>query len=590
MDLSSIKTRLEQLRSAFQANDVQGFLIPRTDEYQGEFVAPYAERLLWLTGFSGSAGMAVVLENSAAIFTDSRYILQIRGETDPDLYEIVNSADVQASAWIAERAEPGSVIGYDPWLHTPEEMTKLKTACEACSIQFKPIINIIDELWHNQPEKPSSEVFLFPKNVAGLSAQEKVQILSEKLMGEEVGAFVFSLPESIAWILNIRGQDTSYIPVAHSYAVLESSGQFHWFIDESRLPGEVTDKLGFINIHPSEFLKDFLNNFFTKSGVQPIALDYKRTPVWFLNTLKEQGIDVKNIKDPSVDLKAIKTKAEQEAIQNAHIIDGVAMVRFLFWLEQESDLTNLYEYDIVRKLEVVRQKNDLYQGPSFPTIAGFGSNGAIVHYRPSPEDSARITSPGVLLVDSGGQYTYGTTDITRTVSVGEVSEDVKDAFTRVLKAHIAVASASFPDDTTGVQIDALARAPLWDAGMDYGHGTGHGVGCYLQVHEEAANLSPRGQGVLKPGMLFSNEPGYYKEGAFGIRIENLVFVKQSTDEMLEFQTVSLCPIDLSLVIISLMSSKEKKWLNAYHSQVFEHLSPHLDKTVKTWLYERTRPI
>ena len=569
------KEKLTALRKIMSEQGIDGFLIPRADEYQGEFVAPYAERLKWLTGFTGSGGAAVVLADKACVLTDGRYLIQVVQQVDNDLYDTADFTKIPVAEWVVEHASKDAVIGYDPWLLTPKQLK----AFEEKGITLKAIDNVVDAVWDDQPARPAEPVELFPETLAGQSSTDKRAAIAQQLTNDDLDGFIFTLPDSIAWLLNIRGNDIDYIPLALSYALLERDGSVLWFIDLAKVSVNLGEG---VQVVDSAQMADCLKALSGKN----IAIDHACAPVWFKDKLEEGDGQAHDFKDPCIAPKSIKTMAEQAAIKAAHIHDGVALVNFLYWLDQEAPKGGLSELDIGVKLRECRAAHAEFRGPSFPTIAGFGANGAIVHYRATPENNHSIKAPGFLLVDSGGQYSgedfAGTTDITRTIAIGDMTDEMKANFTRVLKGHIAVAAARFKPGTIGKDVDELARAPLKAVDLDYAHGTGHGVGCYLAVHEEAAHISPKGESAFKAGMLISNEPGYYKEGAYGIRIENLVLVCEEGAELC-FETVSFAPIDLRAVDVSLLDDDEMTWLNDYHRQIWEKLNAHLSEDAKAWL-------
>lgn len=571
------KDKIEQLRAAMAEQGVDGFIVPRADEWQGEFVAEYAERLRWISGFTGSGGAAVILRDKAALMTDSRYTLQAAAEVDSDMFEVVNYVETPMAKWISALANKGGVIGYDPRLHTPKQLQDLTDQ----DVELKAVENLIDEIWADQPLPPASTVEKFPEEIAGMSHTGKLAAVAKKLREHDLDAFVITLPDSIGWLLNIRAWDTKYIPIALSYLVLRANGEASWFIDPSRVPFDLEN----VNIiHPDEMLE----NLARLEG--NVGLDYKRSPDWFRLTLDENGAQVVDEKDPSIDLKAIKNAAEQKAIKHAHIRDGVAVTKFLCWLEHEGQGEELSELSAAEKLREFRAQDSAFLADSFPTISGFGANGAVVHYRATQANNAPVSSDGLLLVDSGAQYQDGTTDITRTILIGEATQEMKENFTRVLQGHIAVALGKYKKGTTGKEIDALARAPLQEVDLNFAHGTGHGVGCFLAVHEEAANLSPRGEDALQAGMLLSNEPGYYKEGEYGIRIENLVLAYEVDNETLGFETVSFAPIDYRLIVKDMLSGEELQWLNSYHDQTRNLLDKYLNSQEREWLKTVTQKL
>jgi len=597
--LLNTSDKLAALRTEMKQAGIDGYLIPRADEYLGEFVAPYAERLQYITGFTGSAGLALVLEDKALALTDARYTLQIAGQVNSAYFLTGDYIQKPAPEWIMEHAGGGATIGYDPHLHTAAQIKSWGEKLQKADITLMPIMdNLIDQIWSDQPPRPQAPVALFPEEFAGLSVEDKIETICD-IMEQDTGFVVLTAPDSICWLLNVRGADTEYIPQVLSTAIIDlGDRKIDWFIEPAKTAPEIERALGrFVRFHDPSQLQATLDAL---EG--PVYLDSARSPIWYQTVLQQnKEVTLQDHKDPCILPKSQKTGAEQEALKNAHIADGIALIAFLMWLEKktkgEHDLT---EYSAAEKLESFRAEHPAFKGGSFPTIAGFGPNGAIVHYRPTEEKHSAIGKNNLLLIDSGGQYCgedfAGTTDITRTVSIGKPSKAMQKHFTLVLKGHIALATAKFPLGTTGAQIDTYARRPLWAHNLDFAHGTGHGVGCYLWVHEEAANISMRGKEALQPGMLLSNEPGYYEEGAYGIRIENLVLVTEEGTNtmtgtpMLGFETVSLVPIDTALVDKALLNSEEKDWLNGYHKQVYKTLSPFLEADEKAWLKKKTKAI
>lgn len=576
--------KIHALRKMMIGQEVQGFLVPRTDEYQGEYVPECYERLKWLTGFTGSAGIAVILIDKAVVMSDGRYTLQLENQLDLSIYETANSQNVKLSTWIKKNAKKDIVIGYDPKLHTSAQIEELENE----KIELKMLTpNLIDEIWKDRPSLPASNVEIFSESIAGKSASKKIKEIVGVIEGKGADALVLTLSDSIAWLLNIRGFDIPHIPVALSYAIIFADGSLHWYIDKVRLSSEVIRDLPEnTHIMPPQQLDINSQKF---SGVK-ILLDDKRSSVWFDRVLRYAGAEIIHAKDPCIDVRARKTNAEQIAMKNAHIRDGVAMVKFLKWFEDNYNKENLTELSVEEKLNNFRSQADEFRDTSFDTIAGYGSNGAIVHYRATEESSQIIKKDNLLLLDSGAQYIDGTTDITRTLAVGNPTPEMIERNTYVLKSHIALASAVFKKGTLGKDLDAICRKPMQDKGLDYGHGTGHGVGCYLSVHEEAASISPRGEQALEAGMVISNEPGYYKEGAYGIRIENLVLVKENDSGDLFFETITVVPLDKKLIDASLLTNEERQWVNNYHARVYETLTPLLDNDHKVWLKHATAAI
>ncbi len=541
--------------------------MPCTDEFQGEFLAAYAQRLSWLTGFTGSAGAAVILFDKAVVLSDSRYTIQLKNQVDSALYATENITEISVGQWLSEHAGNGHRIGYDTWLYTRTQLDNIKE--KAGNIELIPMdFNLIDNIWTDQPAKPSSAITIFPDEVAGHSSQEKRASIAKDIKNNDCTACLITLSDSICWLLNIRGGDVNYSPLVLSYALLYADGSLDWFIDRDV---SVSDD---VRVFPMDEMAARI-----KQIEGEIWLDSSCAPLWFENL----GIDIFDSEDPCILPKSIKSKPEQEAVRQAHIYDGVAMVKFLKWLD-ETDKP-LSELSVEAKLDGYRRENPSYKGASFATIAGFAEHGAIVHYRADEQSNKSITGDGLLLVDSGGQYEWGTTDITRTIAIGAPSLEMRENYTRVLKGHIALASASFDKGTIGKEIDAITRAPLQDAGLDYAHGTGHGVGCYLCVHEIAANISPRGEREFAAGMLISNEPAYYKEGEYGIRIESLVLV-QENEGKLHFETVTLAPLAPKLIVVDMLDDKEKLWLSRYSKQIQQKLSPFLSDDELIWLHSQ----
>ena len=581
--------KIKALREQIETHGVGGYLIPKADEFQGEFVAPYAERLKWLTGFTGSAGVAIVMQDKAAVLSDGRYTIQLGQQVDADVFEAADSVKFGIHGWLDQHGFDEAAIGYDPWLFTPAQLAKLKEYLP--ELQLVPISeNLIDKIWDDQPPKPKATLEVFNEQIAGQSVVKKKTCVADAIKKQDAQAAIITLPDSIAWLLNVRGNDTPYIPGVQAYAIVDAqaSKPVTLFIDDQKISDEVQNHFADnVEIKPLEALKDDI-----RALSEPILLDDKRSPEYFAQILKNVDIEVKNAKDPCIDIKAVKTPEEMQAIRNTHIADGLALVKFVHWLESAS---NQSEISVAEKLEDIRATHSAFKQNSFPTIAGFGANGAIVHYRADEKTDTSITSGGLLLLDSGGQYyddhdIAGTTDITRTIAIGEPTQEMRESFTRVLKGHINLAKAVFEKDKTGKDVDEFARAPLKEHGLDFAHGTGHGVGCYLAVHEEATSISYRSEETFKAGMLISNEPGYYKEGEYGIRIENLVFVVEKDESHYGFETISFAPIDRALIIADILSDEEKDWLNTYHEKCFELLSPHLDDTTKNWLKNATARI
>ncbi len=596
------ESRLFRLRELLTEEKLDGFIIPRADRHLGEEVPECAERLAWLTGFTGSAGIAAVLHNKAAVLTDGRYSIQVRKQTNSRLYECEDSTRLPVAQWIGDNMKEGGVIGYDPWLHSPLQIQQFEEKLGHKGIAFRPVEeNLIDKLWADRPPPPGDAVRLYPDNLAGMSSQEKLIKTVNSI--REAGGFagILTLPDSIAWLLNIRGKDLKHTPVVLSFAMIRTDPvQVEWIVEADRIPPEVHKALGnSVRTIGPQALGHEVERLAqdARAAGKPVLLDFKRSPSWFRSALERAGARVRDSDDPCISLKMIKTEAEQQGMITAHQRDGLALVRFLSWLERQNiPDERINEITIADKLEEFRALDSRYQGPSFDTIAGFEANGAIIHYRATSETSKNLQKGSLLLLDSGAQYEEGTTDVTRTIAIGEPSEEMRRHYTIVLKSHIAVADAVFPEGTPGAQIDAFARKPLWENDIDYPHGTGHGVGCFLGVHEESASLSPRGTEKIRAGMILSNEPGFYRENAYGIRIENLVLaertgrINQIGMEMLKFKTLTLVPFDRKLIDPDLLDLKEKDWINGYHGFMWKLFSKDLDQETALWLQEAVKPV
>lgn len=588
----NISEKLTALRSQLKKHGVDGFIIPRTDEYQNEFLPAYAERLAWLTGFTGSAGFAVVLPDIAAVLSDGRYTIQLRNQVDAKFYETGDSTRITLTDYLMHETKSGQIVGYDPKLHTAKQIMALEPKLKGKGVQLKALsANPIDELWTDRPAEPLDKVEIFPEKYAGRSSAEKRMALAQFIKDQDSKAAIITLPDSIAWLLNIRGKDVAYNPVALSYAVLHDDGRVEWFISSQKVDTDVMRAVGnTVEVFEPSKLEERIA-LLADGDPRFVMIDPQKSSKYFFDLLKKNKIAVREEKDLCIIPKAVKTVQEQEAMISAHVRDGAAVTKFLYWLSLNAQ--GLNEVQIAEHLEMFRKADPLHRDSSFETICGWAANGAIVHYRAEKKTAATVKGSGLLLIDSGAQYADGTTDITRTVAIGTPTPEMKDRFTRVLKGHIALASARFPQGTTGAQLDSLARQALWQAGFDYAHGTGHGVGCYLSVHEEAASISPRGTEPLLPGMIVSNEPGYYKESAYGIRIENLILCLSSGNktedgrDQLYFETLTLAPIDLNLIDLNLLTDNERWWINDYHFRVRDVLSPMLNAEENEWLIKVT---
>jgi Xaa-Pro aminopeptidase len=584
--------RLKALRTELKRQGLDGLLVPRADAHQNEYVPKCAERLAWLTGFTGSAGFAVVLEKQAAIFVDGRYVIQVRGEIDGKLFKPLDIAETSPVKWLGDHARPGARIGYDPWVQTSAQIERFSKALAEKKIELVPLdINPIDALWTDRPAEPKGAVTLHPARYAGESANSKIKKLRAAL--KDADAALLSDPHAICWAFNIRGADVAHTPIALCFALLPKEGAPTLYIDGAKLAPKTRAALQkFLNVKAPESLVDDLVDAGRRGAT--ILFDSATAPAKLVETLRAAGGKPRVNDDPAALPKAIKNKAELEGARAAHIRDGAALTRFLAWFAEAARKGGLTEISAAEALETFRRENGDLRDISFPTISAFREHAAIPHYRVT-EKSDRKIGRGVYLVDSGAQYLDGTTDVTRTLVVGSASKQLREHFTRVLKGHIAIARAVFPKGVSGAQLDAFARRALWEAGLDFDHGTGHGVGSYLSVHEGPQRISKLGATPLQPGMILSNEPGYYRAGAYGIRLENLVIVekrevKGAEREMYGFETITLAPFDLNCVEPKLLAQEEMDWLNAYHAKVRRTLSPLVDAKTRKWLREATRAL
>ncbi len=581
--------RLEALRAEMARAGAAAFLVPRADAHQGEYVAPCDERLAWLTGFTGSAGFCAVLADQAGIFVDGRYRVQVRSQA-ADVFTPVNWPEIKLANWLEERLSKGETLAFDPWLHTKREIEALHRTLDPKGVSLHPSENLVDRIWDDQPDPPSAQAFAHPIELAGKRSPEKRDEIAKALRDAGQKAVVLTLPDSIAWLLNIRGGDIPRTPIVQAFAILHDTGRVALFVDPQKVAALGPDP-DIDVMPPTEFVASL------EALTGPVRVDKGSAPYAVSQTLEAAGVEIAWAEDPCALPKARKNAVELAGVRAAHDRDAVAMVEFLAWLDAEAPKGGLTEIEVVKRLEAFRRGTNALHDVSFETIAGAGPNGAIVHYRVT-EDTDRAVKPGeLLLVDSGGQYVDGTTDITRTVAVGPAGSDEIAAFTRVLQGMIAVSRLRWPKGLAGRDLDAVARAPLWMAGQDYDHGTGHGVGAFLSVHEGPQRLSRISEVPLEVGMILSNEPGYYREGAFGIRIENLVVVTKAPDlpggddrEQLAFETLTWVPIDTRLIDQTLLSPGERDWLNAYHAKVRAKLAPQVTGSTRDWLEAATAAI
>jgi Xaa-Pro aminopeptidase len=597
--MSSYEARLAALREQLKADRLDGFVVPLTDEHMSEYVGSYAQRLAWLTGFQGSAGSAVVLPEEAAIFTDGRYTLQVREQVDGRHWSYQSVPETSVADWLKEHAPDGGRIGYDPWLHTSDWVAKAKRALEAKGAELVAVgRNPIDAVWADKPEPSRARLIVHPDSLAGKSSAAKRQEMADWLREERADSAVLSALDSIAWTFNVRGEDVEHTPVALSFAIVHSDGTADLFVAPEKIGDEVRQHLGNgVRVHDRSAFEPFLASLAGRT----VVADPERAVAAIFEALEQAGAKVIRKRDPAVLPKAIKNATEIAGHRAAQARDGAALVRFLHWLSVEAPNGGLDELRASDRLLEFRKACGDLRDTSFDTISGAGPNGAIVHYRASEETNRPLEPNSLYLVDSGGQYPDGTTDVTRTVAIGEPTAEMRDRFTRVLKGHIAVARAIFPEGTRGSQLDSFARQFLWSAGLDYAHGTGHGVGSFLAVHEGPQRISPVGSSQsggdepLRAGMILSNEPGYYKAGEYGIRVENLVLVVPvevdgAEKKTLAFETLTFAPIDRTVIERAMLTAEERAWLDDYHSRVLEIVGPQVEGEVLEWLEMSCAPL
>jgi Xaa-Pro aminopeptidase len=590
------RQRLVDLRAAMAERAIDALLVPRADEYQGEYVAPAAERLAWLTGFTGSAGVAVVAAGAAALFVDGRYLVQARQQVDTDAFEILQLPAARPEDWLATHLAAGAVVGADPRLHTASMLEGLAKAMKAKGIALKlPQANLVDRIWRARPAPPKGLVVPHPLVYSGRPAEEKIAELQALLRAAGEDAVILTLSDSIAWLLNIRGSDVAHNPVVLAFLIVPSRGKPEIFLDPDKLAPEARRHLaGLAKVSEPAVLERRLKAL--KGTAKRIRLDPNTAAGWFFRKLGGGRARISRNDDPCLLPKARKNATEIAGARAAHKRDGAAIVRYLAWLDREAVRGGLDEIAAASRLEALRSETQLLKEISFDTIAGSGPNGAIVHYRVNAATNRNLRRGELFLVDSGAQYPDGTTDVTRTVAIGDPTRQMRERFTLVLKGHIAVATARFPKGTRGIDLDPFARRALWQAGLDFDHGTGHGVGSYLSVHEGPQSISRRGMTALEPGMIISDEPGYYREGAYGIRIENLLLVNEAAvppggeRAMLSFETLTLAPIDRRLVEAAMLTPEELAWLNAYHARVAATLARELGQEDRAWLAQATAAI
>ncbi len=588
--------RLSALRAVLRSSGLNGFIVPKSDEFQNEYVPAYADRLAWLTGFTGSAGCAVVLEDKALLLADSRYTLQARAQVNQALYAIELFPKTTPSSWLAANAPESAVIGYDPALHTLAGLTPLREEAAKKGIKLKACRrNPVDRIWKNRPAGEHAPVFIHEERFAGESAESKLGRVQKAIQEKGAAGLFISAPDAVAWLFNIRGHDVLHTPVPLVRAYVPAIGDPVIFTS----PGHITPE----NKEAIERLAE-IADLASLSKVLPglaepgakVMIDGARTTLAVTSALRSCKAKLIEASDPCVLFKAKKNPAELQGARNAHLRDGEALCRFLAWLDAEAPSGTIDELTASDRLEEFRRETKLLEDLSFDTISGAGPNGAIVHYRATPETNKKLLPGTLYLIDSGGQYRDGTTDVTRTVAIGEPTQEMRAHYTLVLKGHIGIATARFPAATRGADIDGFARRALWAAGLDYGHGTGHGVGSFLSVHEGPQSISRNGMAALEPGMIVSNEPGYYREGHYGIRLENLCAVTEpeavegGETPMMGFETLTLAPFDRRLILPELLTAAELAWLNAYHARVRKELSPQLKGSELRWLKSSSEPL
>jgi len=595
------RDRVSALRAKFADLGIDGFLVPRADEYQGEYVPASAERLSWLTGFTGSAGMALITQREAVVFVDGRYVTQLAEQVDGSVFSPGDLVNEPPHVWLPRHGSRGFRLGIDPWLHAGAEVRRLEKALAEIGGSLVLLdANPLDAIWADRPAEPLGAVSIQKQEHAGTLASEKIAAISAQVKEKGAAAVVIADPTSVAWIFNIRGDDVPHTPYPLSRAIIPAEGKAEIFLDRMKTGIEQAAYLAQIAVQrpPSEFLARLAA--LSADGAK-ILIDPELTPLALTKAIATAGGEVVEASDPAKLPRACKNREELQGSAQAHLQDGAAMVEYLCWLDAQAPGT-ITEIDAVNALEAARGRvGQAMQNPlkdiSFDTISGAGEHGAVIHYRVTTETNRRLEAGELFLVDSGAQYVNGTTDITRTVAVGSVPDEHKRFFTLVLKGMIGISTARFPKGTRGCDLDPLARIALWKAGGDYAHGTGHGVGSYLSVHEGPQRISRLATQELLPGMILSNEPGYYRPGGFGIRIENLIYVKPAEEidggdqPMLAFETLTWCPIDRRLVLPALMTAEELSWLNGYHAAVREKLLPLIDdETVRAWLVKATEPL
>ncbi len=581
------------IRAVMKTQGLDGFVVPHEDEHQNEYLPAANDRLGWMSGFTGSAGAAVILADKAAIFVDGRYTMQVRDQVDGATFEIRDLIEGGVPKYLEEQTKSGWSVGYDPRLHSPDALDRLKAAVAKSGARLVPVAgNPVDAAWANaRPPQPAAPVVPHPTDYSGEDSADKRARLGQALADQSADAAVITAPASVAWLFNIRGGDVIRSPLPLSQAILKADGTAQLFLDPAKVTADLPAWLGNqVSLKTPDELGPALAAL---KGARAL-IDPALSSAWYFEQLEAAGAEIVRGQDPTILPRALKNAIEVEGARKAHLRDGAALARFFHWLETHQ---NIDEITVAKTLERFREETGALKDLSFDAITGTGSNGAVIHYRVTERLNRPLENNSLLLIDSGGQYLDGTTDVTRTLAIGEPTAEMKARFTLVLKGHLALGHVRFPAGTTGSQLDVLARAPLWSAGLDFDHGTGHGVGSYLGVHEGPHNISKRASTVaFQPGMIVSNEPGYYKEGGYGIRIENLQVVVPEAEisggerPMLGFETLTLAPVDRRCVDVSLLSETERAQLNAYHARVLKSVNPLVDEDVRTWLKGACAPL
>ncbi len=583
------------LRSQMLSQGIDAVIIPGSDPHMSEYIAPHWKNRDFISGFTGSAGIVVIMREEAGLWTDSRYYIQAEEELEDsgiDLYKTGEPETPHYSDWIAERLNPGCTVSIDSLVFSTDDVKKLARKFKPYSLQLKTDLNLLDNIWQERPPIPEDNILLHETKYAGLSRTEKVGLIREEMKCIDASHYIISGLDEIAWVLNLRGSDVPYNPVFHSYLII-SLDTIYLFIDTHKITADIGKQLSAdgVSIHLYTDIFKWIKDMPNDSGV---LIDTSIINARVYSTIPKEVI---KIEKSSIirKLKGIKNNTEKEGFRSAMVKDGVAMVKFIYWIEQEVSKGNITELSACRQLKKFRAENEGFMGESFGTISGFAHHGAVVHYSVSKESDIKLTPDNFYLVDSGGQYIEGTTDITRTIHLGEPTEQQKIDFTLVLKGNISLDTTYFPKGTRGVHLDVLARKALWSHGLNYGHGTGHGVGCFLNVHEGPQSIRPDDNGItLSEGMVTSNEPGLYRANEYGIRIENLLLTVPAMEtefgSFLKFETLTLCPIDLKCIKKELLTHEEIEWLNKYHQLVFDKISPFLNADLKDWLKQNTKAI